>query len=179
MANLPHWDDEWEEWDTILLGPSGPLPGVWDIEDGNVKRVLDIKKSPGRDGSTIKDEGYENGRLRLIGQLTTKDEWKKLQAVIDSIHPKKRGSASEPFGIAHPKLQLLGIDKVRISSIDVPRIDNGVMTVTIDVVEWVPVAAKAAKSSNTPKNATNGKKSKFESETVSETKPPDYIFYDP
>ena len=141
---LPHWDDRSEEWDTITLG-SYVLPGVWDVEDGNVKRVLDIKKAPGRDGATIKDEGYENGRLRLVGQLISNDDWKALQVVMRKLHPRKKGTASQLLRIVHPKSALMGIHTVTLSEISIPRLDNGVMTITIEVVEHVVKAVETKK----------------------------------
>lgn len=144
MANLPHWDDEWEDWDTVILG-SHRLPGVWTPERGDVKRVYDLKKSPGRDGALVKDEGYENGQIRLIGQFISADDWRAMQRVADEIHPKRKGKAREPLAIQHPALAFLSIFEVKVTGVSVPQLDNGVMTVEIEVVEYVKEPKKAKK----------------------------------
>jgi hypothetical protein len=125
------------------------MPGVWDVEDGNVKRVIDIKKGPGRDGATIKDMGYEPGAFTLVGQLLSADHWDTLQSIFDTLHATQKATEREPVYINHPKLAFLGIRKVYITELEIPRLDNGIMTTRIRVLEWTdkPKAIGKAKAS--------------------------------
>ncbi len=132
----PHWDDDPETWDTLVLGTQ-TMPGIWDVEDGNVKRVLEVKKAPGRDGATIKDQGYENGALVLRGQLLDPEDWETMQTIATSLKLATKGKARTPLAIGHPKAAYLGVQRVYVNEIEVPRIDNGIMTLSIRVLEYV------------------------------------------
>ncbi len=137
--NTPNWEDEPVVWDTLKLTVKGDAllaPGVWDIEDGNVKRVLDIKKAPGRDGATIKDMGYENGSLVCRGQMLPK-HWDAMQNLARRLKLTQKGKSREPVLIEHPKARYLGISRVYITEIETPRIDNGILTASFRVLEYL------------------------------------------
>lgn len=160
---IPHWEEDDQAWDLLILG-TNPMPGVWDIEDGNVKRILDIKKAPGRDGATIKDMGYENGALTLVGQLIGPDEWKKLQSIVSSLRMTQKGKERTAVAISHPKALYLGISQVYITEIQVPRLDNGVMTCQIRVLEFIEKPkASTKKVKTTPSTESEWQKRDFNS----------------
>jgi hypothetical protein len=131
----PDWESDSFAWDTLIIG-TNVLPGVWDIEDGNVKRVLDVKKAPGRDGATIKDQGYENGALVCRGQMLA-EHWETMQSIAQTLKLATKGKNRSPVLIHHPKALYLGITRVYIVEIEVPRIDNGIMTASIRVLEYL------------------------------------------
>lgn len=136
-TGLPYWDDDPESWHTLVLGTQ-PMPGVWDIEDGSAKRVFDIKKSPGREGAIVKDMGYENGALLLVGQIVGADQLAQLEAILESLKLTQKGKQRTPLAISHPKSLLLGITQVEVAEIEVLRIDNGIGTQNIRVLEYIP-----------------------------------------
>jgi len=144
-TGIPHWDDDPEVWDTLVLG-TNTMPGVWDIEDGNIKRVLDVKKAPGLDGARIKDMGYENGAMTCVGQLVGADDWATLQQIAATLKLTQKGKARTPIAISHPKALYLGVTQVYVTEIECPRLDNGIMTATIRVLEYVPTPKKAGKA---------------------------------
>lgn len=145
-GKIPHWDDAPDEWDRLKLGPY-VLPGVWDIRF-TVRRVLDIKKPRGNDGSRIKDEGYESPVIEMTGKIATREQWIEIQEILPKFHPKKKGEKRDVYGIEHPKAQLLGITTVYIKQIDT-ALGNGIFTIKMDAIEWVP-APKAVKPNPKP-----------------------------
>lgn len=157
-TGIPHWEDDPEAWDTIKLevverDPNGKkktskehvLPGIWDVEDGNVKRIIEIKKGPGRDGATIKDQGMEPGQMRFVGQLQSDGDWTKLQAIWDLLIATTKGKARDPVKVTHPKLSFLKVDSVLLKELSTPTLTNGIMTVTISAIEYVEKPKKTGK----------------------------------
>lgn len=142
---IPHWDDDHETWDTLKLG-NDILPGPWDIEDGAAKRVMDIKKAPGLDGATIKDQGYENGALTCVGQFATPEQWLEMQGIAARLRMTQKGKERKPVEISHPKASYLGITRVYITEVVVPKLDNGIMTATIRVLEYIEKPKKTKKT---------------------------------
>jgi hypothetical protein len=154
--SIPHWDEDPESWDLLILG-TNTMPGVWDIEDGSGKRIIDVKKAPGLDGARVHDKGYEPGALVLVGQLVDAEDWENLQTIVRPLLPNKKGKEHTPVAISHPKATFINVAQVYITEVEVPRIDNGVMTVTIHAMEWT-AEPKKAKTSKTVKSkqATTG-----------------------
>jgi hypothetical protein len=154
-TGLPYWDDDPEAWDTLILGKV-TMPGVWEVEDGDVKRMLEIKKAPGRDGATVKDQGYENGTFRIMGQICGAEMFAQLQAALVTLKATTKGKVRPPVEIRHPQLLLLGITQVNIVKIDVLRRDNGIGTQTITVLEYIPKPKNAGtkKPSSSPSLAS-------------------------
>jgi hypothetical protein len=167
---IPHWDEDPEAWDLLLLGTQA-LPGVWDIEDGNGKRIIDVKKAPGLDGARVKDKGYEPGALVLVGQLCTAEEWELLQTVIEPMLPSKIGKGHSPVAISHPKAIFAKISQIYITEVEFPRLDNGIMTVTIHATEWTsePKASQGKTKVVKRKEGTTG------IEELRDRQPPTFI----
>lgn len=144
---IQHWADSPSLWNRLTLTPllasatTQPttyiLPGAWDVQFA-CRRKMDVKKAKGVDGARIKDEGYELPQLELIGKLVTREHWVELQKIIRVIHPRKKGGKRDTYSIEHPKTALLGINAVYITEIAAPRIERGVMSLTIRALEYVP-----------------------------------------
>lgn len=134
---IPHWEDAPEEWDRLTIG-SNVMPGVWDI-DFSCRRGIDVKKSKGKDGARLKDEGYSPPIIELIGKIATREQWESLQSIIPTLHPKKKGEARKQYGIGHPKTRLLGISQVYITEVKAPSLVKGIMTIVLNAIEYVPV----------------------------------------
>lgn len=130
----PHWYEA--DWDQLRLGAT-ILPGVWRIE-GSAERRIEVKPRKGQDGAVIKDQGYENARLTLVGQLVHKAEYDALQVALKDIHPRRKGAERDALLIVHPVTTLLGVDSVYITALNAVEIDNGILTQRIEVIEFVP-----------------------------------------
>lgn len=137
----PHWIEA--DWDRLTIG-STVMPGVWSIE-GSADRRVEVKAKKGEDGAVIKDQGYENAKLTLIGRLTTSEEHEQLQKALKEIHPRRKGAARDPLAIIHPAATLLGVDAVYVTSLAAVQLDNGVLTQRIEVLEFTPQPKPAPK----------------------------------
>jgi len=143
--SIAHWDDDPTDWDRLVLG-GNLMPGVWDIDFPST-RNMDVKKAKGKDGARFKDEGYDPARIELIGKLTSRDHFKELARILSDIHPKKKGAARAVLGIDHPKARLLGIVSVYVIELRSPKLERGLMTMTIRALEYVdkPATVKPRK----------------------------------
>lgn len=131
----PHWD--LADWDQLTLG-STVLPGVWDIE-GDASRRIDVKTRKGQDGAIIKDEGYQNAPITLVGQFSSQEHWAAMQKALKEIHPRRKGAARDPLALVHPAAAALGIDAVYVVSVGTPkRIGLGIVELRIECIEWIP-----------------------------------------
>jgi len=134
----PHWDVS--DWDKLTIGTT-VLPGVWSV-DGSADRRIDVKPRKGQDGAVIKDEGYQNAKITLTGRMTTAEDYDALQVALKEIHPRRKGAARDPLSIVHPAITSLGVEAVYVTSIATPKIDNGICTQTIEVLEFTPQPKK-------------------------------------
>lgn len=142
MAIGGYWLDA--DWDQLTLG-STSLPGIWEVE-GGVERRVDVKTQKGSDGANIKDEGYQNADVVLVGRMTERAQWEALEQALKEIHPRRKGAARDPLVLVHPAAAILGITAVYVIRIDAPTLNNGVLEVRIGCLEWIPKPKpKAAK----------------------------------
>ena len=145
MAELPFWfevDDT--SWDTVTLG-SDTFPGVATV-DGAVERKIDVKKSKGNDGATLKDNGYVPAPVTITLTIHTREQWIQLQALIPKIHPRRKGGPRDPVEIIYPSVNLLQVTQIYINKIPFPKLDKktGILTQVFQAIEYTtkPVAPK-------------------------------------
>jgi hypothetical protein len=138
----PHWDQT--DWGNLQLG-SNSLPGKWEVE-GEAARRVDVKERKDQDGAVIKDQGYSNAEITLVGRVATQDEFSKLQKALKEIHPRRKGAARDPLAVVHPALDTLGITAVYVLAIEAPRLgDDGIVELRIRCLEWTPQPKATAK----------------------------------
>jgi hypothetical protein len=142
VFGLPYWDDrDWPDgWDTLVLGED-IWPGSWEVSGPGVSRKIDVKKTKGEDGATMKDEGYQPARLTLTGTIWNQDQWNELQRLLPTIHPRKAGGSRTPLEIYHPQSSLLGITQIYIDKIGIPRkptAGDGLLVLSMSALEWIP-----------------------------------------
>jgi len=167
-TGLTWWHDaDGFTWDRLHLAGE-TWPGLWVVTGQGVSRKLDVKRVKGSDQATIADEGYNPSKMTLNGTIWTREQWRDLQKLLPLIHPKRKGGSRTPLQIIHPQANFLGVDNVYVESIGNPDLDRstGIMTISIGVLEWVPVpkpvkkstgkgAGKSAKPKGNDKNAWN------------------------
>jgi hypothetical protein len=130
----PHWDQT--DWGNLQLG-SNTLPGKWEVE-GEVSRKVDVKERKDEDGATIKDQGYSNADITLVGRFATKEQFEQLQKALKEIHPRRKGAARDPLSIVHPALDTLGVSTVYVLAIETPKLgDDGIVEIRIKCLEFV------------------------------------------
>lgn len=135
MPAIPHWDDPDAPWDKLTLGVH-VMPGVWEINGGECVRQIDEKKGKDLDHARIRDMGLKPPRLQARGRLVSREDWEQLQRVLPDMHPRKPGGIKQPLKIYHPAAALLGITTVYVDRIRPPEINNGVLELAIDMIEW-------------------------------------------
>ena len=141
-GGLPYWDQrDWQNaWDSLNLGGED-WPGVCEISGAGVSRKIDIKKQAGTDGSTMTDEGYQPARLTISITIHNWDQWDRMQELMPTVHPRKKGGTRTPLSIAHPQANFLGITQIYIDKIGIPKkpsAGDGLLTLSMSAVEWVP-----------------------------------------
>jgi hypothetical protein len=138
VANpFPFWDDPNQSWDTLRLG-GNTFPGAVNV-DGEVSRDVEVKKSKGQDGATIKDNGYVPAPVDIALRLWTQEHWTSFQRLLPTIHPRSQGGTRTPVSIGHPAPNLFGIKDIYVKKIGFPKLgDDKVFTIIITAMEWLP-----------------------------------------
>jgi hypothetical protein len=143
----PHWDQN--DWGNLTLG-SNTLPGKWEVE-GEASRKVDIKERKDQDGAVIKDQGYSNAEITLVGRIFNKDQFDKLQKALKEIHPRRKGAARDPLAVVHPALDTIGVSLVYVLAIEAPKLgDDGIVEVRIRCLEWIPKPKDTVKKKAAP-----------------------------
>lgn len=139
---LPHWEDPGLAWDRLVLGDI-MVPGVWEIDSGGIECVLDKKKTKGKNGASIKDQGTEPTKLSCRGQFYSRQEWATMQEVVEYLRPRSATGKAGPLTISHPVASFLGVKVVVVKRIGVPKLNNnGIAEMQIELLEYVkPKAA--------------------------------------
>lgn len=132
---IPWWDDAQAPWDAVELAGFA-LPGVCNVK-GKVGRDIEVKKSKGSDGASIKDNGYKPAPVTVTWRVHTKQQWQELQEFLPTIHPRTQGGERRAVSIKHPAPNLLGVDQIYIRDIVFPEV-NGAKEIElrIDALEW-------------------------------------------
>jgi hypothetical protein len=148
MAEItPHWDQT--DWGNLTLG-SSQLPGKWEVE-GEAARKVDVKERKDQDGAVIKDQGYSNAEITLVGRVASKDDFDKLQKALKEVHPRRKGAARDPLTVVHPALDTLGVNAVYVIAIEAPKLgDDGIVEVRIKCLEWLPQPKATKKRKQKP-----------------------------
>lgn len=149
----PYWagsEDEARAWDTCKI--DGIL-----IENVTVEvvkeRDIDVKKSPGADGATFSDKGYEPAKVTIKVKITSRDEWNYwCGTVLPRIDPQKLGGLTRPMEFISPEANSKNISVIYIRKItgDTPTASKG-KTETIEAVHWVPKPKPAKSNMTAPK----------------------------
>ena len=143
MAALPHWEDEGQPWDKLILGDN-VMPGVWTITGGECARQVDHKKTKEKDKAHIKDLGLLPPRLQIKGRMAAwlpsgepTGHWEALQRIMPDINPRKAGGPKFPLKIYHPAAAIIGVNMIYVERIRPPEVDvHGILEMQLDVIEW-------------------------------------------
>lgn len=151
MAEVtPFWEQS--DWGQLTLG-SNVLPGKWEVE-GEAARKVDIKEKKDQDGAVIKDQGYSNAEITLVGRVFSEEQFKALQKALKEIHPRRKGAARDPLAVVHPALDTIGVSSVYVLAIEAPKLgDDDIVTIRIRCLEWIPKPKDTVKKKATPISA--------------------------
>lgn len=147
----PFWDDEPDLWDEVQLG-GDKLPGLCVIDDGEIGRKLDLRKSPGTDGGRIVDKGYDLGKLKISVTIWTAEQFSAWETLLPKILPRRKLTDRQPLEIVHPAINEIGIDAVYI--VKISPLKNGSVwgskTSVIECIEFNPPSSTAKSRTRRP-----------------------------
>lgn len=120
-------------WDVLDIG-GVTFSGAFVFSGTALKRKLDRRHSPGRDGARIRDKGYDLAELSLSLRCYEEEHWTEAQALIALLFPRG-GDATRRNAHAcnHPALALAGITKVYATEMDTPAVDDQTKAVAISI----------------------------------------------
>jgi hypothetical protein len=143
-----HWNapDGDRSWDVLILGGK-VVPGIANVVM-DLQAGLDVGKPKGGKGATIKDEGDPPAVVDVTVQLATQEELDAFKALVPMLRPKSKSAARDPIPIEHPNPNFWGIRNVVVGDIKapMPTAKEG-WTISIKLIEWVPVPKAVKKSS--------------------------------
>jgi len=127
------------QWDELWLGGT-KFPGIATVSGSGIKRKLDVKNPKGAAGASLKDEGDELSRFDVTLKLWTDAQKDEFEALLPTIHPRRKGGPRSPLDIYHPSTEMLGIRQIYIEQIPIPKQNKreGTIEVELKCIEWVP-----------------------------------------
>lgn len=130
-------------WDLVYISGE-PVPGICKVH-GLPTLAFDKKKSGGTSGAVITINGYIPGPIEIEVILWTKEQWSFFQIIAAKIwtKPAKKTSAAKlAVSIAHPGLDLWGINAVVVLGVGVPERGPIPQSISIKIkcVEFVPLS---------------------------------------
>lgn len=130
------WEDpnQFESWDRLILGKH-KFPGVARA-GGECIRALEVLKSNGLDGASIKDNGYEPAPIDITVRYLSADH-KKVKEIVKDIHPRTKGKDRAPLAISLEQVNFLDINQVYLKGVSVPQLSGGIGSITIRVMEYI------------------------------------------
>jgi len=133
---IPSPFDEPDAWDTLDVG-GVTFSGWFKFSGTALKRKLDRRHAPGRDGARVRDKGYDLAELTLTLRCIEPEHWRELEALVALLFPRSAdASRRDAHDCHHPALALAGITRVYATEMEVPDPDDkGAVNVTIKLVE--------------------------------------------
>ena len=125
-------------WDVLDIG-GVTFTGKFKFGGTALKRKLDRRHAPGRDGARIRDKGYDVAELSLVLTCYEEEHWTEAQALIALLFPRSADATRRnAHACNHPKLALAGITKIYATEMDVPDEDDQTkaLTISMKLVEY-------------------------------------------
>lgn len=175
MAAIPYWGDDPDEgedpearsWDFCWLGDDF-LPGLSTVKVSDNGREIQKKKSKGKVGATLTDNGVGPATVTITLRIWTSAQYAAWLPIRKRIDPKNPGAIRAPTRIRHPETDEAQIKGVYVTQIEAtPPTANG-RTYTITCTEWFPQPkdVKATQKIKEDGAATNEKKHRVPGETI-------------
>ncbi len=156
-------------WDILFIEGTG-VAGITECS-GAPERKADKQSPAGKSGGAPVLHGRKPATFETTTRIWTSPQWNQFQGVMSTIWPKAGAGPVQAVDIYHPYLANLGIKSAIAQSVVGPVIVNGVGTIKIKWLEFVPTSKKSAtkrpagsvavrpefvQSRNTPQFAANG-----------------------
>lgn len=124
-------------WDTLVIG-GVTFTGQHEWSGDVLKRKLDRRHAPGRDGARVRDKGYDLAELELSLKCTEAQHWRDLAALVALLFPRGSDTSRRAaHACDHPALAIAGITEVyAVSMGSVRQSSPTVWETTIKLVEY-------------------------------------------
>lgn len=141
VFSVPFWGDDPDAWGSLVLDETLVLGLA--VVDVSIGRKIESKSPAGSDGATVRDKGYEPGRVTITLSLWEREHFVSFQGLLPRINPRSRPNARAPISISHPACALLGISEVYVERVGglKPSGEAGLWTTEIHCVEFAPPTA--------------------------------------
>jgi hypothetical protein len=151
MASIPFWDNGPTEllallddlsaqanaWNILTIAGER-LPGLVNVPTGALERSVDVKKPLGAKAATIAFHGDDPAKPEWELTLWTPKQWDRYQEMLPLIQPRKPDAYPQPVSASHPTLALHGITAIFFTKVGFPQIKEGICTIALSAMEWVP-----------------------------------------
>ncbi len=145
-------------WDKLVV-MGQEMPGRA-ILTGDRAQKLDVKNSPGSDGSTITNTGIDNGVVQVKFQFWTRvqvDAWSDAVKLLEPVPGRPRKG---PIDVYHPSLAIAHVKSLVVKNVGFLQpspSQPGVLEVTVRFMEFMPAAKGGLLTSKKSQSITDGK----------------------
>jgi hypothetical protein len=138
VAKVPFWEDAPFLWQQIKVA-GVYLPGTA-VVTGSVGRKMDSQQSPGSDGSTMTQLGYEPAKVSIKLTLFFPEHLERFIKIAPVLRPRKGEKNPPAVPVVHPSLTIMGIHHLHVMSIGIPEPGaiKGTYEVKIEMAEFIP-----------------------------------------
>lgn len=160
-------EQAFSQWNSVTLGPV-VIPGLC-VVTASKGRDVDLQKSKGKDGHSLKDNGAAPGEVTIDVTLTNVEQWERWQKIRPTIDPNRPGGVRNPLQIRHPECADRGIAAVYVKKITgLPPTAKSGKRFKIDCAEFV-ASPKKAKTNTKTLPAKKLRQNSFISDVAGET----------
>ncbi len=146
------------DWDKLVVAGQ-VMPGRA-ILTGDRGQKLDVKKSPGSDGSTVTNTGLDNGNIQVKFLFWTREQVDAWGDWVKIFEPKPGKSRPDPVDVYHPALALAHIKSLLPQKVGILQPEPsmpGVLSVTVRFMEFAPAVKAKTVTSKKSQSITDGK----------------------
>jgi hypothetical protein len=140
------------------------MPGIVRVSGKGVEHVIDVKKTPGRDGATFTDQGRDLAAFKIVLVLGGggQKEWDEFASARSSLQPLNPTGKLQPQRVSHPAINVLGVESLYFTRVGVPVPGGtlGTFEVELEAIEFrtTSKAAGAGTPKGTAKDVRNWEK---------------------
>lgn len=160
MSKIPlgPWHLQPELWDTLKIGEH-EVPGIATCEITRANK-WDSKKAKGEHGQEREFSGAEAAKVRITAKFWTEEQWAGVvDVILPIIEPNPEKKKIDSISISHAVAAARKVSTITIDSVDGPRVDGGIGTLTIEATEYRAPSPKNATGTATGKGGYTSTKS--------------------
>lgn len=136
-SRLPHWHDEPDLYDTLILG-GVQVPGVATVKISR-KRKIDKKSAKGKNKGSVTTQGVEPAEVSIHVEVLSPSDFEALEDLMPMLEPvpdKEKATDEDALEIAHWAAKMRNVQAIVIESVEGPELKDGIMTLDVKAVEF-------------------------------------------